>query len=305
LAVGASPAGEKLIMRSSSSLAHLCLTRASRGPLIGVLGVVALSACSITADGNSVTLKTVPEFVDKSQPAKTSTADWNGEEISITNAGVNPLTGDGGIAITVDPNATKITASADFAGRADTESEAQLSIKDAIGTFTLTEGGKFAVNCGHGQDHGTSKTAASGCKLLKVTIPAGTAQKPIKLTVSSGQGGVRFSGAVTASSVAVSENGLGDIDIKVTPVAGAAIRAKGDNKVSVALPADFSAQTVTLTVNESDAAAAAKRIITTDFQGMESGKSYPTAGATANAAASLSLESGGLLDDYTVTVRKQ
>lgn len=281
-------------MRSSSSLA-----------LVGVIGVVALSACSVTADGNSVTFKTVPEFVDRTQAPKTSTADWDGEEIAITNAGVNPLTGEGGIAITVDASATKITASADFAARADVEADAKLSIQDAIATFTLTEGGKFSISCGHGKDHGTSKVAASGCKLLKVTIPAGTAQKPVKLNISSGQGGVRFSSAVTASSVLVNENGLGDIDIKVTPVAGAVINAKGDNKVSVAVPADFSAQTVTLKVAEDDATKAAARIITSDFAGMESGKSYPTSGATANAAASISLESGGLLDDYTVTVRKQ
>ncbi|MBX3189350.1 MAG: hypothetical protein KF819_20165 [Labilithrix sp.] len=279
--------------------------RSSSLALVGVISVVGLSACSITADGNSVTFKTVPEFVDSSQPAKSSTGDWNGEEIKITNAGVNPLTGEGGIVITVDPSATKVTASAIFAARADTESEAQLSIKDAIQTFTLSESNGFQIACAHGQDHGTSKVAASGCKLLRVTIPAGTVDKPMNLNISSGQGGIRFSGTVIAKTVLANEAGLGDLDIKVTPVKDADINLKGDNKVTLSLPSDFSAKSVTLKVNESNEADAAKRIITTDFQGLENGGSYPTAGATENAAALIALESRGLLDDYTVTLKRQ
>lgn len=276
-----------------------------RSSLVAFVGLgFVVTACSVSTTDNSITFKTQPEYVDSSQPAKTSAADWAGEEITINNDGVNPLTGTGGVEITVDPNATKITASAVFAARADTEAEAQESIRDAIGTFNISEGGSFAVSCKHGGTHGTSKSASSGCKLLRVTIPAGTEQQPVRLTVGSGIGGIRFNGAVTASYLKVDENGVGDVDVKVTPVKGAEIIVTGENVVSVSVPSDFSAEQVVLNVNEQDDVKAKARIITTDFPGMESGKPFPADGATANAARTLNVQSKGLLDDYTVTIRR-
>lgn len=276
--------------------------------MFGVVGIVALSACSVSTTGNSITFKTQKEFVDSSQPAKTSTAAWNGESITITNDGVNPPTGDGGIVVNVDPAATQITAQAVFSARADDDAhkeEANSSIRDAIGTFTITEGGEFKIECHHGQAHGTSGVATSGCKLLTVSIPAGTTAKPMKLTVGNGNGDIKFQGSVVASSVKVDNNGTGDVSVNVTPTAGATITVTGENAVAVAVPSTFSATQVILNVNEDDAKKAAARIITTDFPGMESGKSYPVAGATAGAAAELNVQSKGLLDDYTVTVQAQ
>lgn len=269
--------------------------------VVGVLGAMALSACSISTTDNSITFKTVPEFVDPNQPAKTSTADWNGEEITINNDGVNPLTGNGGVEIVADPSATKITASAVFAARADTEAEAKLSIADAIGTFQLDEtGGKFSVRCAHGGEHGTSKVAASGCKLLRVTVPAGTADKPVSIVIGSGNGGIRVNGALTVQSLKIDENGVGDVSVNVNPVAGATVIVTGENEVRVGLPANFSAERVVLTVNESDPAEAAARINTTDFPGLEINKPYPTTGATEGAAREINVQSKGLLDTVTL-----
>jgi len=272
---------------------------------LGVVGVLALSACSISTTGNSITFKTQPEFVDSGQPSKTSTADWDGEEITINNDGVNPLTGSGGVEVIVDPAATKVSVSATFAARADTEAEAKLSIADAIGTMAIAEGGgKFAVRCAHGGAHGTSGVAASGCKLLRVTIPSGTDVKPMRLVVGSGNGGIRFTGAVTASSLTVDENGQGDVDVKVVPVKDAVVVVNGGNAVRVSLPSDFSTQKVTLTVNTEDEQEIKARLITTDFPGLENLKSFPTSGAGQNAAREINVKSDGLLDDYTVTLSR-
>jgi hypothetical protein len=278
--------------------------------VLGVFAIASLAACSVSTTSNSITFKTQKEFVDSSQPKKTSTAAWNGEPITISNDGVNPLTGTGGIVITVDPNATNITAQAIFSARADDDahkSEADASIADAIATFQISEGSSFNIKCGHGQAHGTSGVATSGCKLLTVTIPPGAADKAHTLSVGDGNGGISFSGAVYAKSLTVTENGEGDVDVKVNPVTDANVVVTGDNAVSVGLPADFSSKMITLNVGgESDAnsAAAKARIITTDFPDMVNGAAYPSSGATATAAAQINVQTKGLLDDYTVTLKK-
>lgn len=258
--------------------------------VFGVVAVAALSACSV-----AVTAKTKPEFVDSSQPAKTSTADWNGEPITITNDGVNPLTGTGGIQITVDPSATKITAKAIFAARAEDgkKEDADASIRDAIGTFKIAEGGgSFTVSCNHGGAHGTSSVAESGCKLLQVTIPAGTDAKPLNLTIGNGIGDVTFTGPVTASKLKVDNNGAGDVEVKVKPVKGATIDVVSEFDATVSLPADFAADSVTL------AGPDAADIVTTDFPELKSGSGFGTAGT---GAASLSVTAGSV---GTLTIKK-
>lgn len=283
--------------------------RSSSVFVLGIVGVASLAACSVSTTSNSITFKTQKEWMDSSQPAKATTADWNGEPITINNDGVNPLTGTGGVEIKVDASATKVTAKALFAARADDDahkSEADASIADAIQTFQVTEsGGAINIKCGHGNAHGTSGVATSGCKLLTVTIPAGTATMPHKLTVGDGNGGITFSGpAVYASKLTVTESGLGDVLVKVNPVKDARVVATGDNTVNVALPASFSSKMITLNVEESDATKAKARIDTSAFSGLENGKSFPTSGATADAASEINVQSEGLLDDDKVILSK-
>lgn len=277
--------------------------RSSSVVFFGVLGLVALSACSVSTTDNSITFKTKPEYVDKSQPAKSS-SEWTGQAIVVNNDGVNPLVGDGGVEIIADPSATTVTAKAIFAGRADTEAEAQESIRDALGTFAITEsGGTITVTCKHGNDHGSSAGGQSGCKLLTVTVPAGTTDLPVKLTVGDGNGGIRFgSTPLVVSSLIVDENGSGDVSVKVNPVAGASVVVTGEDAVTVAVPSTFSAESVVLTVEASDGEEAAARIITTAFPGMKSNQPYPISGATADAAKTLNVQSKGILDVDTVTI---
>lgn len=265
-----------------------------------------LAACDVSTTANSITFKTKPEFVDSTQPGKTSVADWNGEPIEIANAGVNPLLGEGGVRVNVDPSATKISVSAVFAARANEEAEAQESIRDAIATLAIDEaGGRFKVSCGSGGKHGSSDAAASGCKLLNVTIPAGSADKPLDLRIGNGMGDLKLSGAVTASNLVIDNNGTGgDVDVKVIPVKGASVVVTGEAAVTVAVPADFSAESVVLTVDEDDPAEIAARIDTSAFDGMETNKPYPTTGATENAAALLNVQSKGFASSHTVTIKK-
>ncbi len=73
----------------------------------------------------------------------------------------------------------------------------------------------------------------------------------------------------------------------------------------IALPSDFSAQQISLTVDEADVTKAAARRLTSDFPGMlGDGTTYPPGAPSSTAAASLFLESKGPFDSDTVTVAK-
>jgi hypothetical protein len=103
----------------------------------------------------------------------------------------------------------------------------------------------------------------------------------------------------------VDNNGLGEVNVRANPVKGANLSITGDREVRVALPTAFSAQKVTLTVDEENATAAAARKLTSDFPGMTGdGTAYPTTGATADAAASLNAVSKGPFSSDTITIAK-
>lgn len=275
--------------------------RSSSFALVSVLGLaascVALQGCSLDCTGNSCTAKTVPEWIDGTTHTLTADTDWNGtDEISIQNDGVNPLTGTGGITVNFDPSATKITASVTISGRADTVDDAKLSWADALQTFKVTSN---SVICRHGQKRGTSTEAGSGCKSMTLTVPAGSAAKPLKLKVGCGNGDIRFGGtAPTVAGANIDNNGLGEVNVKFTPTKDARIVVTGEDAVVVGMPANFSAKKITLTVDP-DA-----KFIISDFQGMENLKPYPTAGAAQDAMEELNVTSKGILSDDTVTISK-
>jgi hypothetical protein len=274
--------------------------------MFGAVGVILVSASGCRIEAHTQT-----QFEDSTQPAKTASKDWNGEAISISNDGINPLGGTGGVEVKFDPNATRISATAIFAAHADDDkkADADLSIKDALGTFTIDESNGFTIKCGHGGAHGTSNVAGSGCKILRVTIPTGSATMAHTITVGNGNGPINFGLANAGSvpfvkSLTLDNNSLvGAVDVRLQPVAGATIVITGEDVVHVALPSDFSASKVTLAVNESDAAKAAARIITTDFPGFVNGSAYPPSGATATAATSISVQSKDVFD-ATLTLSK-
>jgi hypothetical protein len=279
--------------------------RSSSLAMFGAVGFVLVSASGCRIEAHSQTT-----FEDKTQPAKVSASDWAGQPISIEADGVNPLTGTGGVEVKVDPAATKITTEAIFVATADDDkkTDADLSIKDALDTWQIIETPNLVtIKCGHGQAHGTSNQAASGCKILRVTIPAGSATKAHDLKVGCGNGPIRVGlaeagGIAFVKNLSVTDGGLGDVSVRANPVKDANINITGDGAVAVELPKTFSVAKVTFTVDEDDAAKAAARINTSAFSGMASGSSYPVAGATADAAASLNVTSTGPFSDDTISI---
>ncbi len=264
----------------------------------------------VSAAGCRIEARTQTQFEDNSQPAKTSTKDWNGEAITVNNAGVNPVTGSSGVEVNFSATATKITAQAVFSARADDdkEADAKAAIKDAVGTFVIEETATgFNIKCGHGNAHGTANVAGSGCKKLTITLPAGSATKALDLTVGGGNGDLNVGSAGEApfvKNLLIDNNGAGDVIVRARPVKDAVVVVTGEFAVSVGLPSDFSAAQILFTTNDSDPVKANARVRTDAFPGMASGSPYPVAGATADAAKSLNVQSKGLLDDDTVTITK-
>ncbi len=282
--------------------------RLSSFALLGGVGfiLVSVSGCRIEA-------KTQTTFEDKRQPAKVASRDWNGEPITINNDGINPLGGYGGVEVKVSNSATKISVEAVFAALADDdkESDAQASIRDAIPTLAINETANgFDVRCGHGKAHGTSGVAGSGCKIIRVTIPPSTPQKPHNLTVSAGSGEINIGqfgdGAPFVSNVKAVNNGLGVVEVRVQPVKDASLFIVGDDAVTVRLPANFSVKSAVLTVDEDDGNKAEARKRYSDFPslGTPIRGPYPAAGATADAAALLDVQSTGPFDSDTITISK-
>jgi hypothetical protein len=271
--------------------------------MFGAVGLLVVSSgCRIEAN-------TQTQFEDDSKPAITSVKAWAGERITVQNDGVNPVTGTTGVEIKIDPSATHITASATFAAHADDDkkTDADAAIADAAAAFTIDESNGFTIHCAHGGAHGSASVAGSGCKLLTVTVPAGTVAQALDLVVGNGNGDIRVgladAGSIgTFKNLIVDNNGSGDVSVRVQPVPGANIVTTGQDSVQVAVPAAFSSQKVTFAVAETDPAVAATRINFSAFAGLVNGGSYPPNAATADAALLVSLESKGILDLDTVTL---
>jgi hypothetical protein len=265
------------------------MRRSSFGAVVVTL--LAVSGCRIEPKIQAL-------FEDRGEPVKTSVRDWNGEPITIHNAGnddgSNPAATTGGVEVWVSPTATKISVEAVFAAWADDDlpSNAWASMDDAKKTLQIGEGATgFDIVCGHGQTHGTSRGAGAGCMLLRVTIPTRAAAQPHTLSVISGGGSVRVGLADAGDpapyvrSLLVDNAGQGDVVVRVRPVKDAMLRIAGEGSAAVALPSDFSARKVVLSPAELTPSS------NTEFPGMTNDAAYPPSGASVGAAAELDVRS--------------
>lgn len=248
--------------------------------LAGLLVSASVTACSISA-----TVKPTVEFVSDQRPQKE--AAYTGQVIEVLNDGPNPARG---VTFTVTgaAGATKVTAAAVVSsqGESGDNENASLANKETLDSFSVSEvGGKLVVRCGHAtKDYGTINRAGTGCKSLVVTVPAGDATKPINLVVKSGNGGVNVAGVT--GSVTVESTGSGDAIVSATPVKDSVLSVVSDDTASLAVPASFAADLVTLSADE------AKDVVTTDFPDLKSGQGYGTAGTGAK---SITVRSTGLI----------
>jgi hypothetical protein len=258
-----------------------------------VVGVSVLGCSVDTSKPGQITFKSQTRYVQAPDVTATATKDWTTEDIEVRNDSLSVLV-NGGTIVQGDPSVKKITVTARMVAYADAEDKASAdkTLADAVKTLQIDEsGGKFVVRCGHGGSYGTSDAGKSGCELMTVRVPAGSATTPVKLTVKSGNGDVKITGITGAVQA---EAGSSHADVSVTPTKGAVIVVTGD-RATLALPANFAADMVTV-------AAEHGKVITTDFPTLQSGKGFGNAG---EGASSITVTAKGLLDDDNATIKKQ
>ena len=272
-----------------------------------VAALVVLVAASVS--GCAIKPKAQFVFEDVRVPPKTASRDWKGEAITITNAGIEPESEPGAIEVIVSPEATRISVTAVFAAHSDDDKypNAQQSMDDAMKTFVIEETAtSFDIECGHGETHGTARAEGSGCRTLRVTIPAGSAVQPHALAVTTGSGAVRIGmgEAPFVKSLVVDDRGPSAVEVRARPVKDAMLAVTGQSTVAMALPGDFSARRVLIDVAETEGTTRETGVVTTDFPGMASGAPYPPAGPAPEAATELKLGSARVLEPATIVVTK-
>jgi hypothetical protein len=228
-------------MRSSSFASHS-------------LSLAAAAAVLVLGCNATVTIKPQTKFVGSSAVAKTATRDLTAADaIEIENA-------NGDVVVNGDPTATKVSVSTKVAAFADNQADGDAAIADVTATIAIDEStGKFLIHCSTAQStHGSAATGTTACEGFTVTVPAGSATAPLALKATAHNGQIDATG-LSGSATIHSDNG--DATASVTPGVGSSIEvstANGD--ASLALPAAFTADTVTLTPGGTGA-----NVTTTDF----------------------------------------
>lgn len=172
---------------------------------------------------------------------------WDGEAIVVDVAAA----GVGGIEVRAAAETTKVLATATFIAVADTfdKANADRSIAAAKATFGVTtDGGVTSVTCPNGTDNGSSKGTDSGCEKLVVSIPLGTQEKPLNLTVRAPRGAL----IVSTASAWIAQADLvvvdGDIDSAFLANKGAkvSLTSQSGGTVTTRLAQGFAADKITL-----------------------------------------------------------
>jgi hypothetical protein len=217
--------------------------------------VASVSGCQVEAS-----IKTKNRFVEQNVVKDTTAWDGNSNlQIDIRSEGVGVSAG-GGVKVTADPNAQKVTATARFLAMAFAEEKASAdqSIVEAKSTFTVTSSvdtsttppvTKVSVVCAHGGSHGSSNGGDSGCELLEITIPAGNEGHPLALTVAGGNGDMSLQlAAATISNVGANNNGSSDITAALPATKGGIISlvANQSGDIDATMPASWAADEVIL-----------------------------------------------------------
>jgi hypothetical protein len=212
-----------------------------------VFGTVALATVAIA--GCKVEVTTKHRFREDSV-VREDTTDWGGGPIKIDIDGVGAAI-NGGVKVVSDPKVTKVKATARMLAMAysDEKENADLSIAEAKNTFTVAaDGTGVLVSCDHGGAHGSSERGLSGCELVDIVVPAGTADKPLLLEVLSGNGTMTLQlPNTTIKNLGANSNG-GDIEADVPATQGgniSLVAEKADN-ISVKLPSSWTADEVIL-----------------------------------------------------------
>jgi hypothetical protein len=211
--------------------------------------LIAALILGVGSAGCTVSVKTKTRYT-QAGVSKQAPAAWTGGPISINILGVGAAV-NGGVTVTSDPSTSIISATARLAALADTQEDANASIADAQATFSVTTDGTGVTNivCQHGGDHGSSSAGSSGCELVEISIPAGTAAQPlVDLKVLGGNGTMTLNlSNATIKNLGANED-ASDIVASLPATQGGSISlvTQEGGDLTVTMPPTWAADHVTL-----------------------------------------------------------
>ncbi len=219
-----------------------------------VVAAAGLSVALAAGCNATVTIKPQTKYVGANAVTKTSTrAVAAGDVVEIENA-------NGDVIVTGDPTATKVSITTKVVAFADNQSDADAAIGDVTSTIAIDEStGKLYVHCSEAKSkHGSASSGTTACEGFTVTVPAGSAAAPANVKATAHNGAIMATGFLGAAIVHTDN---GDATASLSPGVGAAIEvSSGNGDVSLALPASFTVDTITLT-----AGGAGGKVINADF----------------------------------------
>lgn len=259
-----------------------------RGIGLGLIAFGAAFVFGLAACGNSATVGT-GETADASAAdgsTVTRTFAWTGQTINVQSDGAQTSVY-GGIDVDIAPDATEVSATAEFrwplkptpeGGNVEAVGEG-----DPPGSLTVEEeDGTVFIRCKNAPTAG-----AGGCNKIKVVVPPGTSTTPLHLALKSGNGTVTVNGRkAILGSLAI--DSAGDVAATVPATEGASIRVTTRNAddIVLKLPTSFAADSIVL---EADT----DKIDTRAFPDVASGSGRGTAGRGAKLIALTSREFAG------------
>lgn len=245
------------------------IARAGVGLVSLGAGAATVQACSITSEDGGVLLKSQTKYTASAPVTATSMGTFNGEEIHIADQ-------NGDVVVKGDPNATHISVSTVPFAFADNQDDGSAAIADVETTIKIDQStsGVITVSCASAvSNHGSAQNGNTGCDAFTVTVPAGTAQAPLKITAHALNGSLNATGLNMSDSaigelhsdngsVTVSVNGSvkadspnGDVVATVVPNKGSSVDAEsGNGNVMLSLPASFSCDSLSLSAGGPGAA---------------------------------------------------
>jgi hypothetical protein len=245
-----------------------------------------LLVATVVFAGCTVTVKTQTKFVGDQPVTKTASR-------SVASGDVVEIENGNGDVVVQGGSGDKITLSTKVFSFADVKGDADLALADVVNTIAIDESaGKFYIHCNKAASaHGSAGTGTTGCDAFTVQVPSGTATAPLNLKATAHNGQINASG-LTGTAVIHTDNGNATASLGIAPAAVIEV-SSGNGDVSLALPANFTADAIVLTPGGPGA-----QKITTDFPDLDSAASTHKAAGGAKSI-TLTTENG------TVTLRKQ
>ena len=161
-----------------------------------------------------------PQYVRSTATQASSSVDWLGERIVVTNA-------NGNIEVVGVPSAKRIEVDAYPAALATNQADADAAMADVAAQITVTKSDDvYVIACPSARvDHGSALTGGTGCDRLVVHVPSGSDGQPASIDVDARFGGAKIDGVIGSLRAIASF----DVHASVSPTKDATVSVVNGN----------------------------------------------------------------------------